>query len=229
MDLSLLNNQWITGVGTSLISGLLVFFLTKRFFTDRQNKEYNQRIKTANNEILYAIRPLIVEKTKPNLQILNSVLHSTVKKYNVELADIYNTYSLCDDLTNEIMSNSFLSSEQKIELSGLINDLKNDESTNKDSIKTETLLTVKNNKNSINSMSLILSLTVAMMTLLFVLLEFQGLKTSIGRNDFEFVFIILVATLVPMMALVLTRMLKIIKEKQTGETVRYVKKDTSDA
>jgi len=58
-----LNNQWVIGIGTSIISGFLVFFFTRKFFTEKQNREYDQKIRTANNEILYAVRPLIVEKT----------------------------------------------------------------------------------------------------------------------------------------------------------------------
>ena len=63
-----INNQWVIGIGTSVISGFLVFLFTKRFFTDKQKREYDQKVKTTNNEILYAIRPFIVEKTKPNNQ-----------------------------------------------------------------------------------------------------------------------------------------------------------------
>lgn len=213
-----LNNQWVIGIGTSIISGFLVFFFTRKFFTDKQNKEYDQKIRTANNEILYAIRPLIVEKTKPSIKVLNSVLYSTARKYNVELSDIYNTHTLCDDLTNEIMSNSFLSSEQKIELAELINKLKNDESElKKDKVK-EIIIHTERKASSINSsfMAATLSIMTAMMALFISV--FAGIKEtkvfSLDTKFPEWLSIILFATTVPMIAIVITTFLKYVKDKE---------------
>lgn len=213
-----INNQWVIGIGTSIISGFLVFFFTRKFFTDKQNKEYDQKIRTANNEILYAIRPLIVEKTKPSLQVLNSVLYSTARKYNVELSDIYNSHSLCDDLTNEIMSNSFLSSEQKIELAELINNLKDDEAIKSDEKVKEIVIHTVRKTNSVNSsfMAFTLSIMTAMMALIISI--FSGVKDlRFFDNNTKFpesLSIILVATLVPIMALLMTTFLKYVKEKE---------------
>ena len=47
--MGLLNNPWFIGIGTSIISGLLVYVITRKFLANKENKEYNQRIKTANN------------------------------------------------------------------------------------------------------------------------------------------------------------------------------------
>lgn len=55
---------------------------------------------------------------------MKSVFISTARKYGVELNDIYDRETLCDDLTNEIMPNSFLSSEQKLELTSMISEFK---------------------------------------------------------------------------------------------------------
>ena len=219
-----INNQWVIGIGTSVISGFLVFLFTKRFFTDKQKREYDQKVKTTNNEILYAIRPFIVEKTKPNNQILDSIFLSTARKYGVELSDIYNTSTLCDDLTNEIMSNSFLSSEQKIELTDLINNIKCDKISNTDKKGKEVVIVKKSEKTSMNStyMAVTLSMVSAMMALLISLLS--GLKESTIFKDTlfknsdlkspEFLIIVLFATLIPLMALIMTTFLKFLKDKE---------------
>jgi len=227
-----INDQWVIGIGTSVISGFLVFFFTKRFFTDKQKREYDQKVKTTNNEILYAIRPLIVEKTKPNNQILDSIFLSTARKYGVELSDIYNTSTLCDDLTNEIMSNSFLSSEQKIELTDLINSIKSDKPSDKEKEPEKVIVLQKSDKTSLNStyMAATLSIVSAMMALVISLLS--GLKGSSIFNDIliknselkspEFLIIVLFATFIPLMALFMTTFLKFFKEKE--KMIKKVKK-----
>ena len=212
-----INNQWVIGIGTSIISGFLVFFFTRKFFTEKQKREYNQKIRTANNEILYAIRPLIVEKTKPNLQILNSVFYSTARKYGVDLSDIYDTATLCYDLTNEIMSNSFLSSEQKIELTDLINAVRT-ESENETQNKEKVVYITKEVKTgSTTLMPLTLSLMTGIMAIMITL--FTSIK---GINFFdngnlkfsETLSIIFVLTMVPIVALTMTTFMKYIKEKE---------------
>lgn len=222
-----LNNQWVIGIGTSIISGFLVFFFTRKFFTDKQNKEYDQKTRTANNEILYAVRPLIVEKTKPSIKVLNSVLHSTARKYNVKLSDIYSTRTLCDDLTNEIMSNSFLSSEQKIELAELINKLKDDEAELKEDKAKEIIIHTERKVSSINSsfMAFTLSITTAMMALFFSV--FAGLKDmkvfSFNTKLPESLYVILVATIIPIIALTMTTLLKYMKVREKALEKKKVK------
>jgi len=123
-------NPWITGIGGGIISSLIVFFVTRYFFEKREKREYLQKIETANNEILYSVRPLIIEKKIPSREMLSAIKFSTAKKHGIKQEDLYNEYSLSNDLINEIMANSFLSSEQKIELSNLLQTLKEDKKTN---------------------------------------------------------------------------------------------------
>ena len=123
-------NPWITGIGGGIISSLIVFFVTRYFFEKREKREYLQKIETANNEILYSVRPLIIEKKIPSREMLSAIKFSTAKKHGIKQEDLYNEYSLSNDLINEIMANSFLSSEQKIELSNLLQTLKEDKKSN---------------------------------------------------------------------------------------------------
>lgn len=122
----ILNNAWVTGIGGGLISSVIVFFATRYFFSKRDNGEYIQKTATANNEILYSIRPLIIEKRVPTQLMLNAVRFSSAKKYGVRQVDLYNEFTLSSDLMNEIMGNSFLSSDQKIDFCNLLQTMRKD-------------------------------------------------------------------------------------------------------
>lgn len=227
-----LNNQWLIGIGTSIISGFLVFFFTRKFFTEKQKKEYEQKIKTANNEILYSVRPLIVEKTKPTLRVLKSVLISTARKYGVELTDIYNRETLCDDLTNEIMSNSFLSSEQKLELTAMISEFK-EEGVQKSEPNVVTIY--KDTKsNTSTTMAFTLSIMTAMFALTFTIFSaFSDSKELFSASEkFPiYILILLAALLIPLTALMMTTLLKYVrdKEKQRGiERVKIIEKKENE-
>jgi len=229
-----INNQWLIGIGTSIISGFLVFFFTRKFFTEKQKKEYEQKIKTANNEILYSVRPLIVEKTKPTLRVLKSVLISTARKYGVELTDIYNRETLCDDLTNEIMSNSFLSSDQKLELSLMISEFK-EEGEQKSEPKVVTIY--KDSKsNTSTTMAFTLSIMTAMFALTFTIFSTISDSKELFSTSEKFpayISILFLALIIPLTALMMTTFLKYIrdKEKQRGveKSKMIEKKENEDS
>ncbi len=170
---------------------------------------------------------MIVEKTKPSKQVLDSVLYSTAKKYGVELSDIYSIHSLSDDLTNEIMSNSFLSSDQKIELAELINNLRNDGAIEEGPKIKEITIHREHKTNSVNSsfMAFTLSIMTAMMAL--IISVFSGLKDfKLFSKNIKFpesLSIILVVTFVPMLALIMTTMLKYIREKEKSFEKNQIK------
>ena len=60
------SNPWVIGIGGGVLSGLLVTLITRYLFSKRERREYLQKVATANNEIIYTIRPAIAEKTIPS-------------------------------------------------------------------------------------------------------------------------------------------------------------------
>lgn len=103
---------------------LIVFLLTRHFFSRHGKTDYIKKLEIANNEMLYSIRPLLVEKKVPSKEILMAVRFSTAKKYGVEQNDLYDEFSLTSDLINETIANSFLTSDQKLEFCNLLQSIK---------------------------------------------------------------------------------------------------------
>lgn len=167
-----ISNAWTIGIGGGIVSGFIVFWVTNFFFVRREKKEYMQRVKTANNEILYAIRPLIVSQKIPEQIIIDSLILSTSRKYKVNTINLYTAKLLAEDLIKEVLDNAFLDVDHKLEYCSIVNKLVNQ-------VKTKDLELIKNELNNTNSyevktnkfteMSLILSAISAMLTLVLTL------------------------------------------------------------
>jgi hypothetical protein len=121
------SNPWVV----SFVTGLLVFFVTKFFENKSKKKEYFQRIEMANNEIMHSIKSLIVEKKVPSKEIFFAIKISETKKHGLKEVDLYNEFSLSNDLISEIMANSFLSSTQKLEFCNLLKSFKTEKKKKK--------------------------------------------------------------------------------------------------
>ena len=110
-----LSNPWFIGIGGGILSGLVVTFITRYLFSRRDNREYAQRIVTANQEILYAVRPGISEGVIPSQDIISSLVNATASKYRLDPKDLYDLNNLADVLIKEVMDSSFLSAASKME------------------------------------------------------------------------------------------------------------------
>jgi len=75
--MQILNNPWVIGIGGGVISGFVVMLITRHLFSRRDNREYNQRVVTANQEVIYAIRPGISEGVIPSQNVVASLIDAT--------------------------------------------------------------------------------------------------------------------------------------------------------
>lgn len=229
--MTFMNNPWIIGIGTSIISGLLVFLITRKFLSTKENKEYNQRVKTANNEILYSFRPLIVQKSLPDKDIIDSMLLSVSKKYNVFKKDLYNIYSLVDDLINEILSNAFLSSDQKMEFCQLINQIKQSEGDKQE--KTHIDYQVDKKTDSSSYFSFVIAAMTGIMALVFSIFTYllKDNKNLISDTKFVEPFTIIIITIsIPIFVLTFTTFFKIFKDKilEADKDKKKIEETTED-
>ena len=118
--LSFLSNSIVIGVISSLIASIIIFFVSKFFFRRKINKEKSQRINMARKDVIYAIRPMVLEKKIiPNAQ-LGLFFSALAKQYEVDAKDIYDYQSLSEDLMKEILLNPLLSIENRVEYGNFI-------------------------------------------------------------------------------------------------------------
>lgn len=205
--IELLNNPWVTGIGGGIVSSLIVFFVTKYVFGKKENREYVQKIRTANNEILYSIRPLIIEKKLPTVDIFSAIRISIAKKYGIKQEDLYNAFSLSNDLITEIMGNSFLSSEQKLEFCGLLNQINNKQETNN---KIEVVYIQGRNSLSSKYSSMLLALSsfgMVLISTLFITKEADKQEYNLFGENIQLLSV--AATLIPILAMLIILLYKI--------------------
>ncbi len=211
--MEIITNPWVIGIGGGIISGLVVFLITNRIFSKKENREYQQKIEMANKELLYSIRPLIVGQNIPNQDLIDSIIYSTARKYSVKINDLYENEELAEDLTKEILDNPFLNSENKLkycELTAKLKELDNEEITEQ---KREVIYVEKEKPITKE----FFSITLAIMTTITVVIAVttsSKLDFTLIESDSKFEWPILIAliTLTPIIALTLTKMLKTTKQ-----------------
>ena len=118
------SNPWVVGIGGGVLSGFLVALLTRYTFSQKDDKEYAQKLLSANLEVVYALRSLISEPVFPTKEIVNSLINANARKYNVEPGDMYNLEQLVDELIKEVMDSSFIPNKTKLEYSNQLTQLK---------------------------------------------------------------------------------------------------------
>lgn len=122
----LIANPWIVGIGGGVISSLIVFFITKFFLSKKENKEYEQKVRLATNDVVYAVRPLVIDKAIPANDVLAALRSAIAVKYGVKVSDVIGIKQLVSILVLEILSNSFLNSSQKNEYCNLLMTMKDE-------------------------------------------------------------------------------------------------------
>jgi len=110
------SNPWLIGIGTSLVGGVVVFFITNALFAKKKSNEYIQSVQMCNRDIVGIIRPLIAEGHFPKYEIFEHIINSTARTYKVNLKDIYKVSHIVEDLIKEITESSFIAGQQKINI-----------------------------------------------------------------------------------------------------------------
>lgn len=111
--LDLMNNGWVVGIITGTISGLIVFFITSWFFSNRSKRELDRQISIANREVVFSIRGCIPEAKLPSPDVLEALLLSTSRKYGVSRDSLLTVAEVCEELVKEVMDSSFISASSK--------------------------------------------------------------------------------------------------------------------
>ncbi|WP_421890038.1 hypothetical protein [Marinoscillum sp.] len=219
--MEILNNSWVVGIGGGVISGLLVFLITRFLFSKKDNREYLMRLNSANTEILHSIRPLIVEEQYPTDEIIESIINSTAKKHSVRYFDLYDVDLIADDLTKEILDNSFLTSERKMKYCELVKEMKSqfyeDEDSTEEHNAEPLKLLLGNREKSISSqyLSLTLALFSGITTVVWAVVG--GTDQSNILENLSILEIVLLISFIPVVSLGILRGLERLKKESTTE------------
>ena len=200
------SNPWVIGIGGGLVSGLLVTLITRYLFSKRERREYRQKIETANNEIIYAIRPTIAEKVIPSTEMFEALFSATARKYSVSEADLYSRASLANELIKEVMDNTFLSSQQKVEFCDLLSSLKTIKEKDKNIQRVEVVRVTRRDSSDLSSMLGLMTGMLAVVMTTFV--YFKDKEEFLTTGLFEkYVPMIAILTLVPILAFLMKEVL----------------------
>ncbi len=137
-------NAWVVGITTGIISGVLVFFLTKWIMDRRGKVEYFKQVSNANNSVISALKPYIADKGLPNIYIFESIIASTSRKFGINQKDMYSVSIYCEELINEIISDVYVSNEKKNEYTNALAEYKKKIEERKLEIDINSIITTRN-------------------------------------------------------------------------------------
>lgn len=104
-----LSNSWVI----SIISGILVFFVTNFFVILKSKRESRKQIYDANTMVLNHIRGYAVDNGLPSQIIIESVKKSIAREYNIKYNDLLSTKELCEELVKDIIGNIYISNDNR--------------------------------------------------------------------------------------------------------------------
>jgi len=222
MEIGFLNNPWVIGI----FGGLIVTAISRYLFSKRDNKEYRQKIVTANQEILYAIRPGVSEGKLASLEVFKSLVAATSLKYNVEKHDLHKPRDIANHLIKEVMDSSFISVELKHQYCDALSELKVEDVQNEPKELEQKSDLTEYRQKLISMMSLMLGVITALMTI-FVMF-FDKYKDGFDKD-----FSILIPTIVVTFTIVITTLLmpiirQIIKAKESVSGTKKNMKTSND-
>ena len=113
--MEIFQNVWFVGISTGIISGVLVFFLTKWIMDKRGKVEYFKQVNSANRSVIEALKPYIADKGLPDIKIFEALIASTARAFCIDGKDMFSVRIYCEELIREIISDVYVSNEKKQE------------------------------------------------------------------------------------------------------------------
>jgi hypothetical protein len=208
--MDIFNNPWVVGIGGGILSGLLVTIITRKFFESKDNKEYLQKLKLANNEVLYAIKPFIVDGEVPSKDIIYSLRVATSRKHSVDLNDIVSLAEISENLIKDVLDSSFISNNVKTEYCQKLSQLIPQESEANEVEKAKTQAITEYRSRVVTAFSIILGVFAGLLT------SYVGFMVSFEGSELYSKFkILLPSFLAFLMAYFAITLIKVAKEKDT--------------
>lgn len=227
----MLSNPWVIGIIGGIISGLIVFFITTFLYNKISKKEYFNKVNQVNLEIISLLIMSVSEDKIPSLQIIQNLLNSVSRKYNVKVNDVNTIEATIEDLIKVIFETNFIPIDKKNELAEKLISLVENKGKDSEETKKEEKVHYTN-----SNLRLLLTLfsTVIAIGLLVVSLKselFDSLDNILFNNE-ENLFIIVPITTATLSLVVaamtyLTTKKELKDEAQLQEFVEKIKKISS--
>lgn len=169
--MSFFSNPWVIGIGGGILSGVAVTWLSRILFSQKNNKEYLQKVISADQDVVYSLRPLISESTFPSIGILNSLISATSKKYKIDQKDMLSASEFLDQLIKEVMDSSFIPNDKKSEYCTHLISIKSETTVHRIVENSELNIVSKYREESSKTLSSTIGLMVTIMTMVAVVLQ----------------------------------------------------------
>ena len=214
------SNAWVVGIVGGIISGIIVYFITKWIFQRKDNSKYLELINNANMDIIRSLKPYIAEKGLPEKEIIDAIILSTARKYKVKSEELYSIRIVCEELIREIVENVYVSSDKKEEYTKHLKDYLHNLNVERDKslLITEIEKEIKNSANIskieykkklVSTLSVMISMMAAILTMFTTLLTDSFSFTSHLTNEMEIILIVTVVTISTLsLSMVLMMLLK---------------------
>lgn len=180
--MNIFSNPWFIGISGGILSGLIVTSITRFLFSRKDNREYSQKVITANQEILYAIRPGISEGIIPNKQILGALISATAIKYSVAKENLYTIDIFADTLIKEVMDSSFIAASQKEEFCKKLSQLRLTSDQPQKNIQTTVSTELSSYRSKMIALTSIMMGFMTATITLFLLLKDNDSITKLNHN-----------------------------------------------
>lgn len=118
--MDIFQNTWFIGISTGIISGVLVFFLTKWIMDKRGKTEYYNQVQNANYNVINSLKPYIADQGLPSTDIFEALISSTARTFGIDEQDMYSVNIYCEELIREIINDVYVSNEKKQEYTNLL-------------------------------------------------------------------------------------------------------------
>lgn len=196
------SNNWVV----SILTGIIVYVLTKLWETIKEKKWYLNTLKIANGEVFNTIKLMIPESELPTSKILFSLHRATAKKHSVKQEDMDELPIIIDGLIKEILDSSFLSYHDKTNYTNKLLALSEKIQTNSEGYN-EVLLNNSTKSNLKNTFAVILSVISTFLVLVYRFFT-EDKTVSWGNGVSELAVFTLIATVTILIIAMVDKKLK---------------------
>lgn len=184
-----LSNSWVV----SIISGILVFFITNSVIMLQNRRKHKKQINDANTMVLNRLRGYVVDNGLPQNEVINAVKTSTGREYNVKYNELLKTNEFCEELITDIIGNIYISNDNKVKYINNLQEYLSEKNNFKEDIQISKEIesnNTKKRKKTYNFKEIIFSIVSAFSTFLAVFLS------SLDTNDMSNFSIALITTII---------------------------------